>query len=392
MDINNDAYFCSTTADIWQVIGYILFAVKVVIPLIIIILGIFDFFKAVTSSEDAAIAKAGKSLVMRLVIGLAVYFIPLIISVIFSFVSSASTFIARGEACQQCLLRPLTENCQNYKTIAQEYRQAQKEGLSEGNDYRYEAMHCYFAYNNGDKNGVYIWGFSGTKKYKNVSIAEKYTTKEACLNKSNPTNINNYIMDPSDGDSGNYDQIIYLGDSQMNGVCTNNNLSNCYTCVGGGLDWFNGSTSRCANADATSTVQSDVSGKLSGGNAKIIINLGTNDLLGGASTAASNLLNSYKSLLNGSWKNAKIVVTSILPLRSDSLNLNGYIYKQAYVNTFNNTMRSQISTYKNKQIVYCDLGFTSSDLASDYGTDGLHFGPSGYQKIYKAIQEKCEKL
>ena len=55
MDVNNPEYFCVTTSSIWQFAGYILFAIKIAVPLIIIILGILDFFKAMTAAKDDAI-------------------------------------------------------------------------------------------------------------------------------------------------------------------------------------------------------------------------------------------------------------------------------------------------------------------------------------------------
>ncbi len=43
--IEND--FCLRTSAIWQFVGYGLFALKILVPLIIIIFGIVDFAKAI---------------------------------------------------------------------------------------------------------------------------------------------------------------------------------------------------------------------------------------------------------------------------------------------------------------------------------------------------------
>ena len=47
-----DIGFCYKTASIWHTIGYAFFIVKIVVPLIIIILGIIDFTKAVISNDE----------------------------------------------------------------------------------------------------------------------------------------------------------------------------------------------------------------------------------------------------------------------------------------------------------------------------------------------------
>ena len=122
MDVNNPEYFCVTTSSIWQFAGYILFAIKIAVPLIIIILGILDFFKAMTAAKDDAINSAAKNLIFRIVIGLVIFFIPLIVSTVFKFIKEANSYIAAADACQTCLLQPFNSNCDNYKATAKANR------------------------------------------------------------------------------------------------------------------------------------------------------------------------------------------------------------------------------------------------------------------------------
>ena len=68
--------FCGRTAPIWQFVGYFLVALKIVIPLIIIVLGVIDFATAVVSSDDKAISSATKGLFKRLIVGVVIFFIP----------------------------------------------------------------------------------------------------------------------------------------------------------------------------------------------------------------------------------------------------------------------------------------------------------------------------
>lgn len=80
--------FCSKTANIWQIVGYIVLILKIVVPIIIIILGIIDLSKAVISSEDKVIKSSITSLVKRIIAGVAIFFVPTIINYAFSLVGS----------------------------------------------------------------------------------------------------------------------------------------------------------------------------------------------------------------------------------------------------------------------------------------------------------------
>lgn len=99
--------FCVKTASIWQFVGYGLFALKILIPVVIIVFGIIDFSKAVVSSDEKAVSKAATSLVQRFILGLVVFFIPTIVSVIIGLVTDVTNTKKSIEACEKCLLDPL---------------------------------------------------------------------------------------------------------------------------------------------------------------------------------------------------------------------------------------------------------------------------------------------
>ena len=101
--------FCSRTANIWQILGYCLLILKIIIPLIIIILGTVDLGKAVVSSDQKVIKDAGGNLLKRIILGVCIFFIPNIIDVIFNFVADFSEDIRNDyENCFDCLVYPGT--------------------------------------------------------------------------------------------------------------------------------------------------------------------------------------------------------------------------------------------------------------------------------------------
>ena len=102
--------FCNGVKDIIQMVGWILLIFKILIPIIIILLGVFDLGKAVTASKDDEIKKSAKSLGMRVVAGIIIFLIPSIIIWIFGL---AAGFSEAQESlgwpvCEKCLLHPLS--------------------------------------------------------------------------------------------------------------------------------------------------------------------------------------------------------------------------------------------------------------------------------------------
>ncbi len=107
MDILAAINFCAKTKDIWQVVGRILGVFKIVIPLLIIIFGCIDLGKAVVASKDDEIKKAMKQLAMRAVAGIAIWFVPTLVGLVFSLVDATSD--TDYTQCAECVTK--SGNC-----------------------------------------------------------------------------------------------------------------------------------------------------------------------------------------------------------------------------------------------------------------------------------------
>ncbi len=95
---------CNRLKSPLKFIGYILLIVKIVIPLLLIIFGVIDLFKAVTGGKDGEITKSLKTFIFRLIAGVAIFFIPTIISFIFSLVDGFDSVESEFNICQKCIL------------------------------------------------------------------------------------------------------------------------------------------------------------------------------------------------------------------------------------------------------------------------------------------------
>ena len=84
-------------------IGHIVRIAKILIPLVIIVMGIMDFFRAITAGKDDEIKKSTKSFVWRLVAGVVIFFLPALISLVFSWIPEWEGYDGSFQQCFKCV-------------------------------------------------------------------------------------------------------------------------------------------------------------------------------------------------------------------------------------------------------------------------------------------------
>ncbi len=95
----------------FQVIGYILFILKILVPIIIIILGIIEFGKAALSGDEKANTTSFKTLMMKIITGIMIFFIPTVLDFALSMVQGTKDTASKYEGCTTCMLDPFSEDC-----------------------------------------------------------------------------------------------------------------------------------------------------------------------------------------------------------------------------------------------------------------------------------------
>ncbi len=92
---------------IYELIGIFLKIFKFIIPLIIIALGSFSFFKAMTSSKEITLKKESISLIKKIVAGILIFLLPNIVLYLFEITG----FDKSGYSCiYNCVLDLKCEN------------------------------------------------------------------------------------------------------------------------------------------------------------------------------------------------------------------------------------------------------------------------------------------
>lgn len=101
--------FCVRSGQVMQIIGYVLLVFKIVVPVLIIILGSIDVAKAVTSGEEKDIKEGAMKLLKRLLIGMAIFFLPSIVKVIYFSLTNdykETGFKKDASVCIVCVTTP----------------------------------------------------------------------------------------------------------------------------------------------------------------------------------------------------------------------------------------------------------------------------------------------
>ncbi len=111
--------FCniSTVRGAFRTVGWVIYFIKIIIPIVIIVFGSIDFGKAIIASKDDEIKKAGRSLMLRAVAGIIIFFIPTIISFGVDLIGGKRLYDEENKYrdsfgfCTHCMLNPLDDSC-----------------------------------------------------------------------------------------------------------------------------------------------------------------------------------------------------------------------------------------------------------------------------------------
>lgn len=122
--------FCADTASVWQLVGNVIYIIRIVIPVIIILLGTLDLGKAVIAGEDKKIKEAQKSFIKRLIYGVAIFFMFTVVEVIFGLLG-VETDKGDSKICWDCATKPHNKSCLKY---VEESEKKQSEDNNDSND------------------------------------------------------------------------------------------------------------------------------------------------------------------------------------------------------------------------------------------------------------------
>ncbi len=99
-----------------KALGVFIILAKFAIPMIIIIFGTADFIKVVMAGTEKSLSEQAKSLGIRVVIGLGIFFAPTLVNAFLNGLTYYQVISEEAHACQSCLLDPFNSlNCRTTK-------------------------------------------------------------------------------------------------------------------------------------------------------------------------------------------------------------------------------------------------------------------------------------
>lgn len=98
---------CDNFGPVWTIFGYIIFAIKVVVPLLLIVTGMIALAQAVMKQDEKEIKKAQGVLIQKLIAAVLVYLVITITGVVVGLVADGLDW----KGCVDCTFHPFNDGC-----------------------------------------------------------------------------------------------------------------------------------------------------------------------------------------------------------------------------------------------------------------------------------------
>ena len=95
--------------NVMRFVGYIIMFIKLFVPLIIIVQGVFIFYNGVKAGKEDELKKCVQTLGKRILVGIIIMLLPTIIDITLSTVKEWTDYQGEYETCTECLFHP--NNC-----------------------------------------------------------------------------------------------------------------------------------------------------------------------------------------------------------------------------------------------------------------------------------------
>ena len=104
---NRAQAFCDKFSLAFTVAGYVVFVIKVIVPIILIITGMLTLAKAVPSGDEKKTKEAQATLIRKVVLAVSVFLVIQVVGIIMGLVSSDAAY----KQCGKCVFSPFSKDC-----------------------------------------------------------------------------------------------------------------------------------------------------------------------------------------------------------------------------------------------------------------------------------------
>ena len=115
-----DVDFCEKLTGVFTIAGYVIFAIKILVPLLLIVMSMVEFIKSLTQEKDT---KPLNSIKNKIIAAVAVFLVVQLTTVILEIIGSRLNW----EDCAKCALSPFNDGCELAQVHQEDTTKLQKE-------------------------------------------------------------------------------------------------------------------------------------------------------------------------------------------------------------------------------------------------------------------------
>ena len=97
---------CNDLAPVLRLVGIVVKGIQIVVPIMLIIIGMLDFAKAVTEKDENKIKDAEKKLIHRAIAAVLVFLVIFLVSILMKLLGKNEY-----EKCMTCITSPFSDAC-----------------------------------------------------------------------------------------------------------------------------------------------------------------------------------------------------------------------------------------------------------------------------------------
>ena len=145
---------CIQTIKTWQIIGVIIYIIKILVPLIVMIIGTINIAKLIVSSNPDDVKPSVIQFLKQLLAAILIFFVPSIIDSLIKLLVDNDT--SNFNECRTCLFHPTENECENYiKTYKDSRKRLEEENIYlESENLNTDTLNDSSSSNNSSSNSI----------------------------------------------------------------------------------------------------------------------------------------------------------------------------------------------------------------------------------------------
>ena len=115
-DFDAENFCTGPVQGVFTTLGWVFFVIKILIPILLIVFGSIDVGKAVVASKDDVIKKSIKTLALRTIAGVIIFFVPTILNFGIKLIDNSEVYNGTFLDCTKCMLDPINNVCSGLRS------------------------------------------------------------------------------------------------------------------------------------------------------------------------------------------------------------------------------------------------------------------------------------